>query len=142
MPTRPDSGFWQDGAAPFLFPGLNDDRETLMDYSEALSSETDLNTQASDYTLALADKGKAVEINSATAATVTVPAEADVDFPVGSYVEVDQMGAGQVTIEAGVGVTILSSGDLTSLRGQYSTAVLRKRASDEWLLVGDLAEAS
>lgn len=139
MPTRPADDFWQDGTSPYLYPGMNDRETAIMDYAEELASETDLNEQTDDYTLVLADKGRVVEMNKATAVTVTVPAEASVDFPVGSYVEIDQLGAGQVTIVADAGVTILSSGGLLSLRAQYSTAVLRKRGSDLWLLVGDLA---
>ena len=140
MPIRPADDFWQNEAGPpFLYPGLNTRDTEILDYAEALSSETEANEQTGNYTLVLADKGKVVEVNSASSSTVTVPADASVDFPIGTYIEIDQIGAGQVTVQADAGVTVLSSGGLLSLRAQYSTAVLRKRAADSWLLVGDLA---
>lgn len=97
------------------------------------------NTQTASYTLVLADAGKAVEVNSASAATVTVPPNSSVAFPAGTVVEVYQHGAGAVTVAAGVGVTIRSRGGLLALAGQYASASLRKRGTDEWVLTGDLA---
>jgi hypothetical protein len=91
------------------------------------------------YTLTLTDAGCAVEVTSSSAVSVTVPPNSSVAFPVGSVIEVAQLGAGQVTIAAGSGVTINSAGSLTKTRAQYSSASLRKRGTDTWLLVGDLA---
>ena len=93
--------------------------------------------ETDDYTLALSDSGGVVEMDKATPVDVTVPANATVDFPVGSIVEVAQVGAGQVTIVAAVGVTIRTPETLL-LRTQWSTVSLRKRAADEWILTGDV----
>lgn len=90
------------------------------------------------YTLALADAGTVVEMNVATANTVTIPANSAVAFPVGTVVEVCQVGAGQTTIAAASGVTLRAPGGL-SLRAQWSSASLRKRAADEWVVAGDTA---
>jgi hypothetical protein len=98
-----------------------------------------LNTQTTSYTLVLADAGKSVELNNAGATTLTVPPNSTVAFPVGTIVEVFRLGAGAVTVVAGGGVTIRSPGGLLGLRVQYSTASLRKRATDEWVLAGDIA---
>ncbi len=95
-------------------------------------------TQAADYTLALADAGKVIEVTKATAAIVTVPPNATVAFPIGSIVEVLQAGAGQITLTAGAGVTLRSFSGWAKTTGQWSSALLRKRATDEWVLVGDL----
>lgn len=91
------------------------------------------------YTLVLADAGKAVELTNAAATTVTVPPNASVAFPIGTIIELDQLGAGQVTIVAGSGVTLRSAGSLAKTRLQFSAVSLRKQATDIWLLVGDLA---
>lgn len=88
------------------------------------------------YTLALSDAGKAVEMNNAAANTVTVPPNSTAAFPVGTVIEIYQVGAGQTTIVAGAGVSIPYS--KKKLAGQYSVASLRKRATDEWVLAGDL----
>lgn len=96
-------------------------------------------TQAgTTYTLALADAGTVVECSSATAVALTVPTNASVAFPIGSVVLLLQRGAGQVTV-SGAGVTFLSPGNKLKTTSQYSTISLRKRATNEWVLSGDLA---
>ena len=98
-----------------------------------------VSAQTAAYALVLTDAGKAVEITSASAANVTVPPNSTVAFPIGTIIEVDQLGAGQVTLVAGSGVTLQSAGALLKTRAQYSGVSLRKRAADTWLVVGDLA---
>lgn len=95
-------------------------------------------TQTASYTLALADKGTVVEMNVASANNLTVPPNSSVPFPLGTITEVFQYGAGQTTIVAGGGVTIRTPIGL-KLAGQYATASLRKRATDEWVLSGDIS---
>ena len=56
----------------------------------------------------------------------------------GAFLDLAQTGAGQVSVAAGAGVTIRSSGSKLKLTGQYSAATLFRIASDEWLLVGDI----
>lgn len=96
-----------------------------------------VNSQTDNYTLALSDATNAVEMNKATSISVTVPPNSSVAFPVGSVIEVAQVGAGQVSIVAGTNVTVNPSG--TKTRAQWSTLVLRKRATDSWLVGGDAA---
>lgn len=98
------------------------------------------NVQTGSYTLTAADAGKAVEIDSTGPEDVTVPDNATVPFPIGTIVEVAQVGAGQVTIVEDAGVDVRTTQTLV-LRGQWSTVSLRKRDTDEWLLVGDVEEA-
>jgi hypothetical protein len=97
-----------------------------------------VSAQTGSYTLVLADQGKVVEVNSASAANVTVPPNASAAFPVGTLIQVDQIGAGQVTIVPRSGVTVNAAGGALDLAGQYSSAVLRKRATDTLIAVGDL----
>ena len=96
------------------------------------------NTQTDHYTLVISDIGKVVEINAATAKTLTVPPEVDVAFPVNTVISLAQIGAGQVTIAAGSGVTLRSAGSRYKLFEAGSEATLRKRAADDWVLSGDL----
>lgn len=97
------------------------------------------NTQTASYTLVLGDATKAVEMNVATANNLTIPLNSSVAFPIGTVIEIFQYGAGQTSIVATGGVTIRSTGSKLKLTGQYSGASLRKRATDEWVLVGDIA---
>jgi hypothetical protein len=99
-----------------------------------------VNTQAASYTLAASDQTKdtLVEMNVATANTLTIPTNATVPFPIGSQILIAQYGAGQTTVTPAVGVTLRSNGAKTKLTGQYSMASLIKRGADEWYLAGDI----
>ena len=105
---------------------------------EIVLSELATNAQTASYTLVLADKGKLVEMNVASANTLTVPLNATVAWPVGSSIDILQMGAGQTTIVATAGVTINSTPGL-KIRTQYASATLIKRATNTWILIGDLS---
>jgi hypothetical protein len=77
-------------------------------------------------------------MNVASANTVTVPANASVAFPIGTIIELFEVGAGQTTVVPDSAVAIRSNGAKLKLSAQYAGASLRKRATDEWSLVGDL----
>lgn len=115
-------------------------QKATFDQVRALLAALPVNTQTADYTLVLSDAGKTVEMDVASANNLTVPPNASVAFPIGTVIEVFQLGAGQTTIVAGSGVTIRTPETLL-LRGQYSTASLRKRATDTWVLAGDVQAA-
>ena len=89
------------------------------------------------YTLALSDAGKMVTLTNASPITLTIPTNATIAFPTNTRIDLLQYGAGQVTI-AGAGVTINSSGSKLKLTGQYSGASLWKKATDTWVLIGDI----
>lgn len=102
------------------------------------------NTQIVSYTLVLADAGKSVEMNLGTATVLTVPTAAAAAFADGTVIEVCRLGAGTVTLTPAAGVVLrnrLEAAGTTSrtISAQYSTVSLRKRAADEWVLVGDIA---
>lgn len=97
-----------------------------------------VNTQAASYTLALTDAGKVVEMNVAGANTLTVPLNATVSFPIGTVIDVFQMGAGQTTITPDGALTLINYGSKFKLAGQGASARLRKRATNEWVVSGDV----
>jgi hypothetical protein len=96
------------------------------------------NAQAASYTLVLTDQSDLVEINNASANTLTVPLDSSVAFPIGTTVTILQTGAGQTTITPTGGVTINGTPGL-KLRAQWSSATLIKRATDTWVAIGDLS---
>lgn len=110
---------------------------TASDVSAAPETLTQT-TQTANYTLVAGDANALVELNSASAVTLTVPPNSSVAFTTGTTVVVRQYGAGQVTIAEGSGVTIRSRGSALKLYGQYSEATLTKRGTDEWVLSGDI----
>ncbi|CAJ0861974.1 hypothetical protein R77567_01605 [Ralstonia sp. LMG 32965] len=96
------------------------------------------------YTLALTDAPASsanagiVTMSNANANTVTVPANSTVAFPVGTQIQVTQLGAGQTSIAAESGVTIRTP-STSNARVQYSTLVLTQVAANTWVLGGDMA---
>jgi len=94
-----------------------------------------INSQSSAYTLVLADNGKMVEMS--TSATLTIPLNANAAFAVGAQITILQTSAGQVTIAGDTGVTVNGTPGL-KLRAQWSSAVCIKRATDSWVVLGDL----
>jgi len=81
-----------------------------------------------------------VTLTNASPITLTVPPNSSVAFPVGANITIIALGAGQVTVAEGSGVTIRSAGSDLKLTEQYSTATLIKIATDTWLLVGDITK--
>jgi hypothetical protein len=94
-------------------------------------------SKSSAYTFTLSDFGNIVESTASGAVTFTIPTDASVAFPVGTVIQVYQYGTGQVTIAPAGGVTLHTASTYTT-RAQYSMITLRKRASNEWTLYGDL----
>jgi hypothetical protein len=65
-----------------------------------------------------------------------------VAFPVGSLINLIQIGAGQVTVQGAGGVTVLSTGATAATpktRVQYSVMTLIKAGTDAWYATGDIA---
>lgn len=106
-----------------------------------VSPSTALATNAqtgTTYTLVLTDANNTVvELSNTSAITVTVPLNSSVAYPVGSQVQLLQTNTGQVTVAGASGVTVNGTPGL-KLRAQWSFATLIKRATDTWVLVGDV----
>jgi hypothetical protein len=91
------------------------------------------------YTFVIGDAGNFCTFSNAAGITVTVPPNSSVAFPTGTQIDVAAIGAGQVTLAQGAGVTITSEDSKKKLTKQYSGGTLIKTATDTWLLVGSLA---
>jgi hypothetical protein len=102
-----------------------------------------LNPQTDTYTAVLTDnQNKVVTMDKATANDFLIPTNANVAFPIGSILNVVQIGAGKTTIEAVTpGTTTISStaGVDPDLRAQFSSASCIKTGTDTWLVVGDIS---
>ncbi len=92
------------------------------------------------YTLVAADAAnKLVTASNASPITITVPPSV---FTTGNIINVQQIGAGQVTFAQGAGVTITSTGATASapkLRAQYSASSIICTGSNTFTIIGDLA---
>jgi len=93
------------------------------------------------YTPVITDTKQKITLNNASPIAVTIPPNTDVAFPIGIDLIFYQIGAGQVTINQGVGVTIGSTGATPTapkIRAQYGACVVSKIATDTWIVVGDI----
>ena len=91
------------------------------------------------YTLVAGNLNQLVTLNNASPITLTVPPSV---FSAGDVINIAQIGAGQVTLAQGAGVTITSTGATSSapkLRANKSAASIICTASNTFLVVGDIA---
>jgi hypothetical protein len=91
------------------------------------------------YTLVAGNLNQLVTLNNASPITLTVPPSV---FSAGDVINIAQIGAGQVTLAQGAGVTINSTGATATapkLRARYSAASIICTASNAFLVVGDIA---
>jgi hypothetical protein len=97
------------------------------------------------YTFVLADAdNKLVTASNAAAQTFSIPTNANAAFPIGTQINLIQLGAGQVTVNAVTSgtTTIVSTGATAAspkCRAQYSAMTLIKRDTDSWYAIGDIA---
>ena len=97
------------------------------------------------YTFVLSDaNNELITASNASAQTYSIPTNASVAFPIGCQINIIQIGAGQVTINAVTsGTTTISSTGATAaapkLRAQFSSATLIKAGTDLWYVIGDIA---
>ena len=100
----------------------------------------DFNAQTgTSYSLVASDQDKLVTLSNAAAITLTIPPSV---FSAGQLVNIQQIGAGQVTLAAGAGVTITSTGATSAapkLRAQESAATIVCKSSNNFTVIGDLS---
>ena len=100
--------------------------------------------ETASYTAVLANNSQVVTMNNASANTFSIPTNASVAFPIGTQINVLQIGAGQTTIQAVTSgtTTIQSTGAAAAapkLRVRYSAATCVKAGTDLWYVFGDIA---
>jgi hypothetical protein len=100
--------------------------------------------ETASYTAVLANNGQMVTMNNASANTFSIPTNASVAFPIGTQLNVLQIGAGQTTIQAVTSgtTTIQSTGGTAAapkLRARYSSATCIKAGTDLWYVIGDIS---
>jgi hypothetical protein len=112
--------------------GTNTGDQDLSGYA---TKNITLDRKTASYTLVAGDNGKMIEMNVASANTLTIDASI---FSVGNQILISQYGAGQTTITAGAGVTLRSSGGKLKTSAQYSLVTIVAISSTEFYVAGDL----
>jgi hypothetical protein len=131
--------------AVFSYDGTSTAQVVTVSGSQTLTNKTlsspistiGTNVRTGSYTLVLSDQSKLIEYNSGAKGTITIPTNASVAFPIGTYIVILQTNSGQVDIVGAIGVTVnFTPGNTT--RTDWSMATLIKRGTDSWVLAGDL----
>ena len=96
------------------------------------------------YTFVLADGANLITANNASAQTYSIPTNATTAFAIGTQINLIQIGAGQVTVQAASSgtTTVLSTGGTAATpktRAVYSALTLVKAGTDLWYVIGDVA---
>ena len=100
--------------------------------------------ETASYTAVLANNGQVVTMDNGSANIFSIPTNASVAFPIGTQINVLQIGAGQTTIQAVTSgtTTIQSTGGTAAapkLRVRYSAATCLKAGTDLWYVFGDIS---
>lgn len=119
------------------------DRRTFAATGATATGGTTITTQSgTSYTFVLGDANTQVSFSNASPVTATIPPNSSAAFPVGTTIELAQAGTGQVTVAAGSGVTLrVGASHTADSREQYAVVAVRKLATNEWVVFGNLAEA-
>ena len=107
---------------------------------EGVPSRTPIIQKTAAYTLgSLTERDSLIEVShtGGSAVSITIPADSTLNFPIGTSIDILQTNTGSVAVAAGAGVTVNATPGLT-LRTQWSTATLFKRAANTWIVYGDL----
>jgi len=102
---------------------------------DAKQDNLTLNAKTGSYTVVIADAGKYIRVNAASANNVTVNTGLNA-LATGTQINVRQAGSGQTTIVAS-GTTI-NTAETLKLNKQHSTCTLIKVGTSEWDLLGDM----
>ena len=86
------------------------------------------------YTLVSSDLNKLVTLSNSGAITLTIPSAV---FTTGQQINIQQLGAGQVTVQGDGTSTFTGTG--TKLRAQYSAATIVCTGTNTFTLIGDIA---
>jgi hypothetical protein len=121
--------------------GVTSSIQTQID-TKLNKTRTIIDNPSTALTLGVTHISAVVECSSASATTVTIPAEITYNFPVGTEINISWVGAASTVrvARASTSVTAHGSTSTTSyfyLRAQWSTITLFKRASNSWHVFGD-----
>ena len=127
--------------------GVGTDRQMLVADSTASNGvkwqyEGELGTPnaqtGATYTFVLTDSAGLVTFSYGSAITATIPPNSSVAYPIGTQINILQIGAGQITVAGGSGVTLQSEASRIKTRAQYAMATVIKLGTNEWVVVGNV----
>jgi hypothetical protein len=102
-----------------------------------------LDTKTNNYTLGAGDGGNTILMNVASANLIVIPASATINFPIGTRVDVVQIGASATTASrANTDVTLNFYSPSASanpiIRARYGAMSLIKYDVNTWIAIGNI----
>lgn len=92
-------------------------------------------------TLGLTDAGKYIRHTNASVSTVTVAPQASVAWVADTEIHIRRVGAGNLTLTPGAGVTLNATSGGTLVMTAAMSVTLKRVASDEWDVIGQTVAA-
>jgi hypothetical protein len=89
------------------------------------------NVKTGNHIAEIADLAKVIAMNNTSTATVTIPNDSTINFPIGSILRIAKVNTGTVTLAAAAGVTLSKTGNF----GSFEEIVIRKRANNNWIVI-------
>jgi len=126
-----------------LAAALGDDANYATTITTALAGKVDSYTpivrKTASYTLtSLTERDDLIEVDSASAAVISIPEDATVNYPIGTSLDILRTGSGEVSIAGVSGTVTVNATPGLKLRTQWSSATIFKRAANTWVAYGDL----
>jgi len=129
--SAPNSLYYVCEYHPSMNGKVNSSSLELLEYQPSSS--------ATSYTISSSDSSKMTEFTASTNVAITIPSDpTDATWPIGSSLELRQMGTGRLVFSATSPATIVSTDGYLKTRAQYSSVFLEKRGSNAWILTGDI----
>jgi hypothetical protein len=121
--------------------GVTSSIQTQID-TKLNKTRTIINNPSATLTLDATHISAIVECSSGSATTVTIPAEATYNFPIGTEINISWVGSASTVRVARASTAITANGTNSPtsyfyLRAQWSTVTLFKRGSNSWHVFGD-----
>ena len=134
------SGMSVSGTTTYAAGGLIQFSDATQQSTAGVPSLTTIVAKTASYTLtATTERDNLFTVTSGSSSTFSIPTDASVNYPIGTSIDIVQLGTGQVTIAAVTpGTTNVYYTPGNKLRSQYSSATITKIAANTWLLTGDL----
>ena len=121
--------------------GSTAEKLTVAQIRKYILNKIIVSTASTARSFALSDVSKYVRFTAGTAIVATIPANATVALTAGDEIEIQQSGAGQITITPAGGVTVSAlDGNLVSA-GTGALVRIKYIAADVWDVMGDLVNA-
>lgn len=125
--------------APFKLIGKNEKKASYLDLLDLPEGNIDINYQSgNNYTIVSTDANSLIRQDNANPITITIPTEADVAFPQGTIINIEQAGDGVITLQGALGVTINALNNGLSTPGRYSGITIIKVDINTWTAFGGI----